>query len=62
MHWFMTRHIQFFLSWAQMCHELSNSYPKAPNYMEEWGLTKLFSTDSDKHSRKETREDVDLTG
>lgn len=59
---FMTRHIQFFLSWAQMCRELSNSYPKAPNYMEEWEWAKLFSTDSDKHSLKETREDVDLTG
>lgn len=63
----MMRHIQFFLSWAQMCRELSNSYPMVHNvtflqtYKEERGLTKLFSTDCDKHSLKEMREDVDFT-
>lgn len=65
--WFMTKHIQFFLSWARMCREQSNSSPVAHNVtfpqssMEERGLTKLFSTDSDTHALKEMREDVEFT-
>lgn len=50
-----------------MCREQSNSSPVAPNVtvpqssMEEGGLAKLFSTDSDRHTLKEMRDDVEFT-